>query len=123
MGMISDVQRTMNQDAAIKFIDWVAKEEGISFQEAQELCITEPKYSLGLKLSDPTVRQALNKGSPLKRKLARSKIAEQLEGEELKLFLEMDMNEQTKEYKTELKKQKREAKKKKKSGANWKDGI
>lgn len=113
MGLISDFHQTMAQDSAIKFIEWVAEEEKVTFQEAQYLCETDPHYSLGLKLSNPVVRQALNKGSSIKRATARRQIAEQLTPEELDLFLKMDMDEQTKTFKTELKTKKREAKKEK----------
>lgn len=117
MGKIADFQMVMAQDAAIKYIEWVQQEENLeTFQDAEYLCKTVPEYSLGLKLSNPTVRQALNRGSSIKRAAAKRQIAEQLTPEELDLFLKMDMNDQTKKYKEEYKKQKREAKKQKKMG-------
>lgn len=115
MGRIDNFRKAMAQDSAIKYIEFVMKEENTSFQEAQLLCQTVPEYSLGLKLADPTVRQALNKGSSIKRAAARRAIAEQLPPEELDLFLKMDMDDQTKTYREELKTQKREAKKQKKA--------
>lgn len=115
MGKINEFRKMMAQDAAIKYIEFVSKEENVSFQEAQLLCQTIPEYSLGLKLSDPTVRQALNKGSSIKRAAARRQIAQQLPPEEFDLFMKMDMDQQTKTYNEELKTQKREAKKQKKA--------
>lgn len=97
------------QQAAIKYIEWVMKEENISFAEAKLLCETVPKYSLGLKLSAPAVQQAINKGSYKKRMANRQKIAADLPDEERILFLEIPDTKN--EFKEQMKKQKRERKK------------
>ena len=99
------------QQAAIKYIEWVMKEENTDFRTAQMMCETVPEYSLGLKLSVPSVQQMLNKGSAARRAANKKKFLDQLPENEKIIFLQIGDTKQ--EFKDEMKKQKREAKKKK----------
>lgn len=105
------------QQAAIKFIEWVMEEEQTDFRTAEAMCQTVPEYSLGLKLSMPTVQQMLNKGSLKRRTENAKKFAAQLPDNE-KILFEKSYGDRKDEFKTQMKAQKREAKKDKKVAKN-----
>lgn len=52
---IEDANALMDMEAVSRYYRMIAKDEGITTAEAMDLCITMPKYSLGLKMASPAV--------------------------------------------------------------------
>lgn len=52
---IEDANAILDMESVSRYYRMIAKDEGVTVSEAMDLCVTEPKYSLGLKMASPAV--------------------------------------------------------------------
>jgi hypothetical protein len=88
MGKIKDglkdtmwrVNDFLDNETRTRFYQLVMKEEKIGYEDAVDLCVTDPQYSLGLKMASPMIMTALKTQKGIER------FRELLEPEELEIF-------------------------------------
>ena len=55
----------LDDESVRRYIERIRKDDGVSYDEAWELCRTDPKYSLGLKMCSPSIVMKLTtRGGP-----------------------------------------------------------
>lgn len=52
---IEEINQTLDNQVVMKYYGKIMEEDGVTFEEAVQLCQTEPKYSMGLKMASPAV--------------------------------------------------------------------
>lgn len=82
---------TLAAQARVRFINWIMKEEGVDYAEAEALATgrTDPpeyEFTLGYKLADPVLQMAMSQLSSKNRKIAIANFEKRLCPEELELF-------------------------------------
>ena len=80
---IADKKMQAESAAIAQFYEKVAKEDGISYDEAVFLCQTEPKYMLGLKMQRYMIRAVAD---PRHANKHRDEMLATLSPEEMKLY-------------------------------------
>ena len=75
----------LDQIAISEYYAKICKEDGVTYEEAVQLCIMEPKYSMGLKMCSPAVITMLQLPG------GKKKFAEWLTPEELAIFCSPEM--------------------------------
>lgn len=52
---IEEWNRVLDDESVKRYIAKIMQEDGVTYEQAWELCKTEPKYSMGLKMCSPSV--------------------------------------------------------------------
>ncbi len=52
---VYEINDILDNQAVMKYYQKICEEDGVTFEEAVQLCQTEPKYSMGLKMCSPAV--------------------------------------------------------------------
>lgn len=52
---IEDANSLLDMETVNRYYQMIAKDEGVSYEEAAKMCVDVPKYSLGLKMASPSV--------------------------------------------------------------------
>ena len=52
---IEDWNQRLDDQSVMMYIDKIQKEDNVTYEEAWELCRTDPKYSMGLKMCSPSI--------------------------------------------------------------------
>ena len=52
---VEEVNSILDNQAVMAYYRKICEEDGVTFEEAVQLCQTEPKYSMGLKMCSPAV--------------------------------------------------------------------
>lgn len=109
-----NLQSDMASRAQLRYVHWLAKEDGISIDEAWNQCLgnsdpVNPDHTLGYKIADPVLQLALfGQLSKAKRIQAAKNFAATLTDEERERFYKEVFNEETgQKFKNALKKQKK----------------
>ena len=95
---VEEVNATLDAQCVMKYYREICEEDGVTFEEAVELCQTEPKYSMGLKMCSPAVIMML------RTKKGQDKFRTWLTPEELAIF---DSDECPKNFRQMIKKEKK----------------
>ena len=98
---VEEVNSILDNQAVMKYYETICKEDGVTFEEAIELCQTEPKYSMGLKMCSPAVIMML------RTKKGQEKFRTWLTPEELAIF---DSPECPKNFREMIRKEKKKQK-------------
>ena len=99
---VEEVNSYLDNQSVMKYYQKICEEDGVTFEEAIELCQTEPKYSMGLKMCSSAVIMML------RTKKGQEKFRTWLTPEELAIF---DSPECPKNFREMIKKEKKKQKK------------
>lgn len=80
-----EINAYLDSIAVSEYYAKICKEDGVTYEEAVELCRTDPKYSMGLKMCSPAVITMLQLPG------GKKKFASWLTPEELAIFCGPDM--------------------------------
>lgn len=52
---IEDANAHLDMMTVCRYYESVAKDEGVTYEDAMQMCVDVPKYSLGLKMASPAI--------------------------------------------------------------------
>ena len=101
--------KILDDESVRRWIADIQKTDGVSYEEAWNLCLTDPKYSMGLKMCSPAIMMMLKMPGGVER------FRKMLTPEELEIF-DSEVNGKI-NFRQAIRKEKRRQQKKKKGSA------